>query len=84
MNQPANLTDAEVDDICAGYTSNAAKLRHLRSMGLTVYTKPNGRPLVARANYDAVMNPAGRAAHATGGAASAPGAAVLPAWSVAA
>lgn len=56
---PALLTDAEVDAITDGYSTNAARIRYLRGLGLTVYVKPNGRPLVARAHYDAVMNPAG-------------------------
>lgn len=51
-----DLTDAEIDNICDGYTQNAARVRYLRSMGLTVRQKPNGRPLVNRAHYDAVMN----------------------------
>lgn len=46
-----DLTDAEIDDICDGYTQNAAKCRFLRSLGLTVKRKPNGRPLVNRAHY---------------------------------
>lgn len=62
-----DLTDAEIDNICAGYVQNAARVRYLRAMGLTVRRKPNGRPLVNRAHYDAVMGcaaiatPAGRA-----------------------
>lgn len=51
-----DLTDAEIDAICAGYVQNAAKIRFLRAMGLTVRTKPNGRPLVNRNHYDAVTN----------------------------
>lgn len=50
-----DLTDAEIDNICDGYTQNAARVRYLRAMGLTVRQKPNGRPLVNRAHYDAVM-----------------------------
>lgn len=37
-------TDTEIDDLCAGLVTNAAKARHLRGMGLTVSHKPNGRP----------------------------------------
>ena len=51
-----DLTDNEIDNICAGYVQNAAKIRYLRAMGLTVRTKPNGRPLVNRNHYDAVTN----------------------------
>ena len=50
----ADLTDEEVDAICAGLKQNAAKLRFLRCLGLTVDPKPNGRPLVNRAHYDAI------------------------------
>ncbi len=49
------LTDAEIDDRCEGLVQNAAKVRYLRSLGLTVTTKPNGKPIVERAHYDAVM-----------------------------
>lgn len=49
-----DLSDAEIDNICQGYTQNAAKVRFLRSMGLVVRKKPNGRPLVNRNHYDAV------------------------------
>ncbi len=49
------LSDEEVDCICDGYVQNAAKVRYLAGIGLTVRTKPNGRPLVARAHFDSVM-----------------------------
>lgn len=50
-----DLTDAEIDMICDGYVQNAAKIRFLRALGLTVRIKPNGRPLVNRTHYDAVL-----------------------------
>jgi hypothetical protein len=50
-----DLSDKEIDEICAGYRQSAAMVRFLRGMGLTVRRKPNGRPLVNRAHYDAVM-----------------------------
>jgi hypothetical protein len=49
-------TDQEVDDMCAGLVNNAAKVRHLRAQGLTVTTKPNGRPLVMRAHAESVLS----------------------------
>ena len=52
-----DLTDAEVNAICAGLVQNCAKTRYLRRLGLTVRAKPNGKPLVNRAHYDAIMNP---------------------------
>ena len=52
----ADLTATEIDNICQGRTQNAAKVRHLRNMGLHVRQKPNGRPLVNRAHYDTVTS----------------------------
>lgn len=50
------LTDAEVDDLCEGLVQNAAKVRYLRKvLKLTVATKPNGRPLVARSQCEAAI-----------------------------
>ena len=51
---PPDLTDDEIDEICAGLTQSAAQVRYLRKLGLTVARRPNGRPLVNRAHYDAV------------------------------
>lgn len=53
---PAWLSDAEVDELCAGLTQHAAKARYLRSLGLTVQIKPNGRPLVVRSHAEAVLS----------------------------
>ena len=50
------LTDAEIDDLAAGVSTNGARVRHLRAMGLTVTTKPNGRPIVMRAHAEAVLS----------------------------
>lgn len=45
------LTDDEVDAICAGYVQNAAKVRFLQQVvRVPVKRKPNGRPLVLRAD----------------------------------
>lgn len=53
--EPADLTDDEVDQICAGLRQNAAKIRFLQQrLKLRVERKPNGRPLVNRAHYVAV------------------------------
>ena len=46
------LTDEEVNSICDGLTQNAAKVRYLRGLGLRVDQRPNGRPLVARAEWE--------------------------------
>jgi len=49
------LSDAEIDDLCEGLIRNAARVKYLRSLGLTVHTKPNGRPLVMRAHAERVL-----------------------------
>lgn len=51
-----DLSDEEIDRICNGYKQNAAKLRHLRALGLRVDQRPNGRPLVARIEWDRVYS----------------------------
>jgi hypothetical protein len=48
-------TDQEIDDLCEGLINNAAKVRYLRSMGLTVMRKPNGKPLLMRAHADLIL-----------------------------
>ena len=70
-----DLTDTEIDLICDGYVQNHARVMYLRRMGLTVRQKPNGKPLVNRAHYDAIMNPSTKTNRATANG---------PAWSVAA
>jgi hypothetical protein len=47
------LSDAEVDEICAGLKQNAAKARYLRDvLHVAVMRKPNGRPLVLRSEWE--------------------------------
>jgi hypothetical protein len=49
----ADLTDEEIDRICDGPKQNAAKVRYLREvLMLPVQRKPNGRPLVRRADWE--------------------------------
>lgn len=55
MQQPINLTDVEVDEICAGIKRSSCKVRFLQKLGLRVVTKPNGRPLVIRSQYESLM-----------------------------
>lgn len=50
------LTDAEIADLCAPLTQPAAQVRHLRALGLTVSTKPNGRPVVIRSHAELVLS----------------------------
>ena len=50
---PVVLTDAEIDEICAGLRQNAAKVRYLRQvLQVPVIRKPNGRPLVLRSDWE--------------------------------
>lgn len=57
--QRVDLSDGEVDAICAGLVQNAAKVRYLRSvLKLQVDRRPNGRPLVRRADWDNVRRQA--------------------------
>lgn len=72
---PPDLTDSEIDQICDGLVQPFAKVRYLKRMGLAVRRKPNGKPLVNRAHYEAVMN---------GTTSGKPAAARGPVWSVAA
>ena len=47
-----DLSDEEIDAICAGLTQNAAKVRYLRRvLNLPVDRRPNGRPLVRRSDW---------------------------------
>jgi hypothetical protein len=55
---PPYLTDAEVDDICAGLTQSAAKCRFFTEvLQVPVRRKPNGRPLVLRADVERAAAP---------------------------
>jgi hypothetical protein len=62
----ADLTDEEINHICAPLTQNAAKVRHLVSLKLIVAQAPDGRPLVNRAHYDAVRGGSDRKNAANG------------------
>lgn len=52
------LSEEEIHDLCAGLTQAAAQARYLRRLGLTVREKPNGRPLVLRAEIESLATPA--------------------------
>ncbi len=49
-----DLTQAEVNEICYPLTQGAAQARFLRSLGVTVKLRPNGKPLVSRQHYNTV------------------------------
>ncbi|NMM75530.1 hypothetical protein B2J88_11825 [Rhodococcus sp. SRB_17] len=68
---PPYLTDAEIDDMCAPLKVGAAKRKRLEKMGMLVKTKPNGRPLVARSEFERVLG-AGRMATAQNDAVTGP------------
>lgn len=68
----ADLSDDEVDSICSGLTQNAAKIRYLKRLGLIVERRPNGRPLVARSEWER------RLSRMTDNTAS--GSAIVPHW----
>lgn len=60
-NRP-DMSDDEIDSICQGLTQNAAKVRHLRRLGLRVDRRPNGRPLVARIEWTRIYGATATAA----------------------
>lgn len=59
------LTDIEINDICAPLRRSTAQCRFLTGLGLLVRKKPNGRPLVARNEFERAMinNPVASAAN---------------------
>jgi hypothetical protein len=48
----ALLTQEEIDSICAPLRQGRAQFRFLQSLGIQVETKPNGKPLVRRSEWD--------------------------------
>jgi hypothetical protein len=46
------LTQQEIDAICEPLVQGHAQVRFLRGLGLPVDVKPNGKPLVRRADWD--------------------------------
>lgn len=69
------LSDAEIAEICTPLVMPAAQCRHLTRLGLIVKRKPNGRPLVARGEFERVL--VGRQPEAQNGAPSQPNRAAL-------
>lgn len=49
------LSDGEVAQICEPLVMPAAQCRYLSRLGLIVKRKPNGRPLVARGEFERVL-----------------------------
>lgn len=54
---PPFLTDDEIAEICRPLRQGAAQIRYLKSIGVRVERRPDGRPLVLRAR----LEPAGNA-----------------------
>lgn len=52
---PPWLLEHEIENLCEGLTQSAAQIRYIKRLGLTVRTKPNGRPLVMRADFAAIQ-----------------------------
>lgn len=75
MTRP-DLSDFEIDAICDGLVQNLAKVRYLQRLGLRVERRPNGRPLVARVEWERRL--------VTGQGAPTTGAGNAPKWKVAA
>ena len=50
------LTDTEIDVLCAPLRQPAAQVRFLRTSGLKVTVKPNGRPAVVRSHAESVLS----------------------------
>lgn len=51
-----HLTDAEVAEITDPLTQAAARRKFFERLGCKVTPKPNGQPLVSRADYDAAIS----------------------------
>lgn len=50
------LTQAEIDQVCEPLTQPGAQRRYLsKVLKLQVHEKPNGRPLVARSEFERVL-----------------------------
>lgn len=55
MNSTPWLLEWEIKDLCQGLTQPAAQIRYLqRELALTVRRKPDGSPLVMRADIEAL------------------------------
>lgn len=50
--EPPYLTDDEIESICRPRKQGAAQIRFLRALGLRVERRPDGSPLVWRADIE--------------------------------
>lgn len=53
--RPPYLTDAEVAEITSPLRQGAARIKYFRKLGCKVEPRPNGQPLVLRAEFEAAM-----------------------------
>lgn len=53
MSLPPFLTDAEIADATKPLKQGAARCRFLRALGIKVDPRPDGQPLVGRAEFEA-------------------------------
>lgn len=65
------LSDDEINGICEGLALGGAQCRYLRGLGMLVNRKPNGRPLLARSEFERVLG-AGRFGRAQNDASTGP------------
>lgn len=73
------LSDEEVADITNPLTQGAARCRYFRKLGVKVDPRPNGQPLVGRAEFEAARLSKERSAVPLPGAAAA-GSVITPDW----
>jgi hypothetical protein len=74
MNEAAPLpflSDSEICALCDGLRLPGAQCKYLARLGLLVNRKPNGRPLVARSEFERVLG-AGRFGKAQNDASAGP------------
>lgn len=55
MDQLPFLTDDEIAQICAPLKVPGYQVKYLQRLGLIVNRKPNGKPLVARGEFERVL-----------------------------
>jgi hypothetical protein len=49
------LSDAEIAFICEPLVAPSAQIRYFQKLGMLVHRKPNGRALVARAEFERAL-----------------------------
>lgn len=49
------LTDEEIAELTYPLTQGAARIKYFERLGCKVKPRPNGQPMVGRAEYEAVM-----------------------------